>query len=570
MSEDLLLFEPEDDTSPLGERSFWNILIVDDDAGVHTFTKLALHDFSYESKGINFISVYSAAEAQEYMEKNSDIAVILLDVVMETDSSGLDLVNVIRHKLFNNLTRIIIRTGQAGKAPERYVIDHYDISDYREKTELTADKLYTTIRTALSQYHQLAELLIKKNEIYNTLITDNLTHTGNRTKLNFDLNTENSKSLVLFNIDSFSMINDVYGFDVGDQLLMQFKNLLVKITDPKWEVYRLESDIFAMLCSSDESLQLLEEISRVKEIIASHYFLIFDSEYRINVTVSIVQNETINLIQKAEIALHEARNLGRNRIQVYSENLNILKQVEKNTQWTKWIKEALDNNRIIAYFQPIVECKTDKVVKYETLVRLEKDGVVHSPCDFLPTARYAGLLYQITKAMFLQACIHFEKNELRFSVNITDQDLVESDFINYIEDTREKYSISPSRISFEILEESSILNDPTAQKHLHKLTELGYGLALDDFGVQCSNFAQIGDLSLESIKIDGIYIKDIIENSSSRIVTDTILYFTKKIGVTTIAEFVHSEEVYNTIKEMGVDYAQGYFLGKPQAQLLNE
>lgn len=132
MSNDELLYAPEDTNTSLNDNP-WVILIVDDDIEVHSITKLALHDFTYDRRGLLFLSAYSAAEATSIFETRSDIAIALLDVVMEADTAGLDLVKVIRGRFGNDQIRIIIRTGQPGMAPARYVIDHYDINDYKEK-----------------------------------------------------------------------------------------------------------------------------------------------------------------------------------------------------------------------------------------------------------------------------------------------------------------------------------------------------------------------------------------------------------------------------------------------------
>ncbi|MDD2828434.1 MAG: EAL domain-containing protein [Sulfuricurvum sp.] len=566
MDADELLFAPEkEETLP---EARWKVLIVDDDSEVHSFTKLALHDFIYERKPLQFLSAYSASEAIEILKNYDDIAIILLDVVMETDTAGLDLVETIRFRFNNMMVRIIIRTGQPGVAPERYVIDHYDINDYKEKTELTTDRLYTTIRSALSQYKQIIELLNKKNEIYNTLITDSLTGLGNRVKLNYDLDNDEPMSLILLNIDSFSMINDVYGFEVGDQMLLQFADILLHTSSSDCGVYRLEADIYALLTCHKTAQDIQKEVVAIRNSITKNSFLINGLEHRINVTMGVVEHDIGNMIQKAEIALREARKMSRNRIQVYSDDLAVITQIKENTKWTKWLKDALDNDKLIAYYQPIVECKSGLIVKYETLVRLERDGVIYTPPLFLPTARYAGLLYQITQKMFDQACAKFANNTLGFTINITDQDLLEEKFVEFIEQTRLQYKIESDRIYFEILEDNSILTNPIAEKHLNELTSLGYHLCLDDFGVQCSNFAQLGNLDLDIVKIDGTYIKDIDCNDKSRTVTETILFFTHKIEVKTVAEFVHSSQVYDIIKSMGIDYAQGYFLGEPSPELL--
>ncbi|MCX6074699.1 MAG: EAL domain-containing protein [Campylobacterales bacterium] len=566
MDTDELLFAPEEKNESFGTS--WIVLIVDDDIEVHSFTKLALHDFTYDRKPLHFLSAYSAKEATEILKHHDDIAVILLDVVMETDTAGLDLVEIIRYRFNNTMVRIIIRTGQPGAAPERYVIDHYDINDYKEKTELTTDRLYTTIRSALSQYKQIIELLNKKNEIYATLITDSLTGLGNRVKLNYDLDTEKPMSLILLNIDSFSMINDVYGFEVGDQMLLQFAKILRDTSSSICKIYRLEADIYAILTSYTEVQDIQKEVLLIQSSITKNSFLINGIEHRINVTMGVVKHDMGNMIQKAEIALREARKMSRNRVQVYSDDLAVITQIKENTKWTKWLKDALDHDKLIAYFQPIVDCKTGMIVKYETLVRLEHDGVIYTPFLFLGTARYAGLLHQITQRMFDQACAKFADNTLGFTINITDQDLLEEDFVEFIEQTRIHYGIEADRIYFEILEESSILTNPLAERHLNRLTEMGYHLCLDDFGVQCSNFAQLGNLNLAIVKIDGIYIKDIDVNQKSQVVTESILFFTSKIGVKTVAEFVHSAQVYEIVKSMGIDYAQGYFLGEPKPDLI--
>jgi len=141
--------------------SLWNILIVDDEPGIHEITKIALNKFKFKGKKCNFISAYSAEEAKEIMKSTKNIALALVDVVMETDTAGLDLVAYIRNELNNNIIRIILRTGQPGQAPEAKVINEYDINDYKDKSELTAQKLYTSVLTSLRTYRDMTA--IEKN-----------------------------------------------------------------------------------------------------------------------------------------------------------------------------------------------------------------------------------------------------------------------------------------------------------------------------------------------------------------------------------------------------------------------
>lgn len=146
-----------------GEERFWKVLIVDDEPDVHEVTLISLKKVAFFDKPIQFINVYSAEDARRFLQANSDICVALIDVVMETDAAGLDLVKFIREELNNEVIRLIIRTGQPGIAPERYVIDHYDIDDYKEKADLVADKLYTTIRSGIKAFRDM--MVIENNRL---------------------------------------------------------------------------------------------------------------------------------------------------------------------------------------------------------------------------------------------------------------------------------------------------------------------------------------------------------------------------------------------------------------------
>jgi diguanylate cyclase (GGDEF)-like protein len=567
--DDELVFAPEEsepqDTPTIKRK----ILIVDDDTEVHSFTKLALKDFAYENVRLEFLSAYSKAGATEILNEHDDIAVILLDVVMETNFAGLEIAKFVRHELKNNMVRIIIRTGQPGEAPERYVIENYDINDYKEKTELTADKLYTTIRTALAQYQQLLDIVNKKDEIYQMLITDELTGLPNRNKLNKDIDSDKHQTLMLIDIDNFSMLNDSYGFEVGDQLLLHIRDILLRLLKKNMKLYRLEADLFAIVLTDPRRELLTSEVDTIKAVLDNTPMEKGKLSIYLNISIGIVQCQIGNIIQKAELALRQARKISKNRVEYYHDSLDIISNIEENNSWTARIASALAKDKILVYYQPIVECATNKIVKYECLVRLEHKDTVYSPYHFLKTARFAGYLHILTQRVFEKACQKFQYNDFKFSINITDHDLAEDKFIDFINTTAQKYNINSSRIVFEVLEDTSMGDNILATENLGELLKLGYSLSIDDFGTQCSNFAQLGKHQYESIKIDGKFIKDINENEQSNIITESILFFADKINCDTVAEFVHSKEIYDIIKNMGVTYAQGYFFGEPTPELVS-
>ena len=162
--DDLVFLEEDADTKNL-EYNKWKVLIVDDEVTVHTISNQVLNDFIYEGKGIEILNAYSSEEAEKVMEENPDIAVILLDVVMEDQDSGLKLVKYIRQCLNNKLVRIILRTGQPGFAPERKVIIEYDINDYKLKSELTSERFIVSVVTALRSYNDLLVLSVNKKSL---------------------------------------------------------------------------------------------------------------------------------------------------------------------------------------------------------------------------------------------------------------------------------------------------------------------------------------------------------------------------------------------------------------------
>jgi CheY-like chemotaxis protein len=155
LDQDILFAEEESCPAPCTLREAWKLLIVDDEEEVHSITRMVLEGFEFEGRGLEFLSAYSAEEGRRMFQEHPDIAVVLLDVVMETPLAGLELARYVRDELDNILVRIILRTGQPGQAPERQVITDYDVNDYKSKSELTAQKLFTSVTTAIRSYRDL-------------------------------------------------------------------------------------------------------------------------------------------------------------------------------------------------------------------------------------------------------------------------------------------------------------------------------------------------------------------------------------------------------------------------------
>lgn len=558
---ELFAFAEEDKSKKNFPLKSWKILVIDDEQSIHDITANALKSVIIDGRRLELINAMSAAEAKEKLKEHDDIALALVDVIMETPTAGLDLVNYIRNETKNHLIRLVIRTGQPDEVPERDIIDEYDITDYKEKTELSVDKFYTVVRSSIRQYTHLLELESKYEDVYKQMTTHPLTKLPNRQKLNEKLDSVGPKNLVLINIDGFSMINETQGFDVGDELLMQMGGFLYSMYGDEMTVFHLEGDTFGILSTDTQISE--EKLLDVQKEINHMSFLLGGIENRLSVTLGLAMQEEGNLIQKAEFALKEARTLGRNRVSKYSDDIKIIKTIQNNSKWTQRVREALENNNIVAYFQPIFLIETGEVEKYECLVRLLYKDEVISPLKFLSAARNSGQLHHIFEIMFESACKKTREFKGQFTVNLTDQDLQEPDLMKFIDKMLRKYNVNPKQIGLEILEENSIVNNEMIKERLDVLAHKGMSIIIDDFGAECSNFGQLIDLPISVIKVDGMFIKDLPENPKHQIISEAIVGFAERLKIPTVAEFVHSQEVLDIVKKMGVTYAQGFHLGKP-------
>ncbi|PHR54035.1 MAG: hypothetical protein COA44_14525 [Arcobacter sp.] len=563
---DDFLFQDEDQTASVIPQKPWKILIVDDDHGVHDITRLALKNLTIHERPLSFTSVFSAKEARDLLEHDDSFAVALVDVVMETAHAGLELTQYIREELLNPHLRIIIRTGQSGQAPERYVIDHYDINDYKDKTELNADKLYASVKLAINNYANIAEANVEKEALYKEIIHHPLTNLHNRHKLQDDLEFMENVTLILLNVDRFSHINDLYGYDQGNYILEEIAGVLRLLETKNNKLYHIGIDEFILIRENSTKQATDEVISSIQKKFLNSSFTHDDIDFNITFTIAIVENETKNLFNKADLAIKEARLISSNRIQRYHEQMKVQRDIKNNVKWFKEIKYALKEDRIVPYFQPIYNNRTKRIEKYECLVRMLKDDEVISPFAFLQVAEETGLLSSITRIMLDKSFQVFQHNELAFSINITRHDLQDEEFSSFVKQTLEKYKIEPSRLILEILENNSLDSIPSSRNNIIQLQEIGCGIALDDFGAQCQNFANILDLQLNSIKIDGYFIKN-LKDEMSRKMVDSMVYFANNVGIDLVAEFVCDKEIYDIVNELGIKYSQGYYIDEPRPTL---
>ena len=416
--------------------------------------------------------------------------------------------------------------------------------------------------------HNITKLLMQQEELTNLLYSDSLTGVNNREALLRDLKCEVSATLILINIDSFSQINDLYGERFGNRVLIKFSSFLKGVLGEhtSCEVYRLGGDEFVILSSETNPVNIANNLTALMREMNLNPLKINDEEIALRITIGVSFEDNNSLLTTANMALKIARRETKS-IVMYTEAMSLNEEYENNLKWIKEVKEAIKDDRITTYFQPIIDNKDSSRKKYETLIRLiDKNGNIITPHYFLEIAKKAKLYKELTKIVIKKSFEAFKHNNYEFSINITIDDILDTKINNYIIQTIKEYNIS-DRVIFEIVESESIEKFNDVEKFITEVKSFGCRIAIDDFGTGYSNFEHLMRLQADFIKIDGSIIKEITHNRRSEVITSVIVSFAKEMNIQTIGEFVENKEINDKLIELGVDKSQGYYFDKPKATL---
>ncbi len=423
--------------------------------------------------------------------------------------------------------------------------------------------LQQKINEATSELKEINILLQDKvanqtQELFEQFYSDALTNLPNRNKLQEDIRAPEIVAIAIVDIDDFKEVNDFFGTFVGDNILIQFSRFLKS----HHTAYRLSGDQFALLFDRTYSIG---NIKNILEIIVGkveeEQFFIDSQNINLRLSIGLAYGDNTSLIA-ADIALHQAK-INKTTIAIYNEDEKIKSHFQHNLNMANTIKKAITNSKIICHFQPIASFSDGKIEKYETLVRIinENNKIIY-PLEFLELAKKTKHYPYITREVVRQACEIFSKRTEQFSINLSSSDIADYGIVDFILKTITETKTA-ERVTFEILESEGIENFEVVSSFIEAIKELGGRIAIDDFGSGYSSFENILKLNIDYIKIDGSLIRNIDTNIRHSIVVETIVDFSHKIGAKTIAEYVWNEDIYNKSKILGIDYAQGYFIGKP-------
>ena len=387
---------------------------------------------------------------------------------------------------------------------------------------------------------------------------------------------KNYVALLYIDLDNFKYVNDTMGHLAGDQLIVEAASILNSRARDGDILARLGGDEFAVLLYRPDPT-LIEEVAESFRRRLEEYTFKFKGKV-VDVACSIgaaVLDDTIKtreqLLAKADFACHEAKRLGRNRVHVFTpDDDDSVTNMSNDIGWTHRIKHALEHDRFVLASQPICNTVTNEQEYAEILIRMldEKDELI-MPAGFLPAAERFGFISQIDTWVIEHSIKYINKqkalgNQIKLSINLSAKSIEDQSVILNIKNLINEYDIDPGSIMFEVTESAAMGNLQKASNTLRQLQELGCKTALDDFGIGYSSFAYLKDLPIDVVKIDGSFVKDSATDSLHYAMVRSINDIAHEMNKQTVAEFVENESVLAVLKELKVDYGQGYYLGKPE------
>ncbi len=385
-------------------------------------------------------------------------------------------------------------------------------------------------------------------------------------------------SLMFLDLDQFKVVNDTCGHAAGDQLLKHTSTLLHETLGASGLLARLGGDEFGVLLENCDANSAIGIAERLRLAVQELRFAWNGCVFSISASVGLVHVAEADAMEEtlrsADMACYMAKEKGRNRVQVYHPSDAELVERVGEMAWVQRIRNGLDEQRFCLFAQEIRSLNRDEPDRsgVELLLRLhDEDGKLVLPSSFIPAAERYGLMPLIDRWVvrnaFALLASRINSSELvqlsSCAINLSGATVSDDDFIDYVHRQFDLYQVPPGMICFEITETSAIANLPSAKRFIQALKKLGCRFSLDDFGTGMSSFSYLKHLPVDYIKIDGSFVTEMLNSKVDRAMVETIAHIARVMGKRTVAEFVESNEILQALREIGVDYAQGYAIGKP-------
>ncbi|MDY0233463.1 MAG: EAL domain-containing protein [Sulfurimonas sp.] len=432
------------------------------------------------------------------------------------------------------------------------------------------EKHHKNMHSKLLKYSNDLEKEISKKtaELELNTYTHFLSALPNRNRLLEDSNTYEFKQMALLNIDKFQKFNDVYGEDIGNIALKLSANFLnSKISDSSTFLYHIGGDEFVVAVKDSIKLNNTLFIKKIEDILNCYKresFIYEDKKFNFMMSAGLAFSGSKKMMAYADMALKDAkkRNVG---MSIFNDDKELEKLHKEDMECHEKLSFALENDNVISYFQPISAIQNAFLeTKYESLVRIrDKDGSIIAPFRFLDVAKQNRIYYKITKAVIKNTFEAISKYDIHCSINISMEDIENDRTLEMLYSKFDEFEYNHN-LTIELLETEEFKDYKRVYDFCVKVRSYGIKIALDDFGSGYSNFSHVLNLPIDYIKIDSSLISNIDRDLNSQLMVSTIVGLAHKLKIHTIAEFVSSKEILDVVKSLNVDFAQGYYIGKPQ------
>lgn len=463
---------------------------------------------------------------------------------------------------------------------------------------LTAESLPPAIMTALAvkrdrdhSYRakqqleeELANLKIMEARLQFSLNHDDLTGLANRRKLEqaLDLslgqgrNFNTTSALFYVDLDRFKVLNDAEGHEAGDTLLVQVANTLRRCFRVNDTLVRIGSDEFAVLVDNTDREAVMEQAEALRHLFDGYDFEHHGHHYHLSASIGVrlVRPGDVatvgEILAQANQACYTAKKRGRNRVHLYSPDDREMHALRHSVEWAPRIRSALKQEDFVLEFQPIHALDGNRVDHYECLIRMRGEGgTLYYPKSFIPVAESMGLIQQIDfwvveKAFDLLSGL---PDAISFTVNLSGKVFLNENLYRLVQRKLSETAIAPGRVVFEITETSAISSFEQSKKMITGLRSLGCRFALDDFGAGFNSYSYLKHFPVDILKIDGGFITDLENDPVDQMLVKSMIDIAHSLGKKTVAEFVERESTLALLRQYGVDFVQGYLIGRPSMEI---
>lgn len=389
---------------------------------------------------------------------------------------------------------------------------------------------------------------------------------------------QHSGALLYFDLDQFKYINDTSGHQAGDALLRTVADKLRQVVRASDVVARLGGDEFAVIIRECDAEGATVAAKKICAQLGALEFPVRGRNHSISASIGIAlfprHGTTVHdLMANADLAMYQAKGEGGGRWHLFSNNDRTREQMHNRVYWKEQIEQALREDRFLLYFQPVLNIRTNTIGHYEVLLRMrDHRGRIISPGQFIPIAEQSGLIHSIDhlvihKAIEEQVRLDARGYRLTLSINLSGRVVDDPELLPLLTELLRASAIDPSSLMFEVTETAAVVDVAAAENLMQEIKALGCHFAVDDFGVGFSSFFYLKRLPVDYVKIDGMFIRQLATSHQDRVFVKALSDIAKGLGKKVVAEFVENEEILALLRKYDVDYAQGYYIGRPAPQI---